>query len=213
MKESLQHELRYLFRVWVVCVLLPLPLVLFRHLPAGRSYALMCYSFNCAILVAYSFRRDIRPRHNSTPSETWRERIYALSLALFVMFLLFSIFCLAVSGAHDLAAPMLAFMVLIPALGIVPCMVLVTRNPWAGVLLSILLVGSLKTPLGAMIVHTFFPSHFQQDVDTDGAFIMPTPWMHPNLLVWFIYCSVTVLSFLFYFWGMRKFRALHALPA
>jgi hypothetical protein len=213
MKESLQHELRYLFRVWIICVLLPLPLVLFRHLPAGRSYALMSYSFNCAILVAYSYRRDIRPQRNSTTSETWRDRIFPLSLALFAMFLVFSTVCLAISGTRDLAAPMLAFLVLIPALGIVPCMVLVTRNPLAGALFSILLVGSLKTPIGAMMVHTFFPSHFQQDVDTDGALIMPTPWIHPNLLVWFFYCSVAVLSFLFYFWGIRKFRALHALPA
>jgi len=134
-------------------------------------------------------------------------------LALFAMFMVFSIFSMAVSGAQDLVSPMLALMVLIPALGIVPCMVLVTRNPLAGILFSILLVGSLKTPIGAIIVHTFFPSHFQQDVDTDGAFIMPTPWIHPNLLVWFLYCSVTVLSFLFYFWGMKKFRALHALAA
>jgi hypothetical protein len=135
-----------------------------------------------------------------------------LGLALFAAFAMFSIFSLAVNGSHDFVSPMLALMVLVPALGIVPYMVLVTRNSLAGVLFSILLVGSLKTPIGAMLVHTFFPSHFQQGLDADGRLIMPTPWVHPNLLVWFLYTSVTILSFLFYFLGARKFRAIHGPP-
>jgi hypothetical protein len=107
----------------------------------------------------------------------------------------------------------LAFLVLIPALGIVPYMVLATRRPLAGVIFSMILVGSLKTPIGAMIVHTFFPSHFQQTIDTDGSLIMPTPWIHPNLLVWFLYTSVAGLSLLFYFLSVKRFHAIHELPS
>jgi hypothetical protein len=208
----MQRELRYLLPTWIICVLLPLPLIVSKHLLAGRSYALMCYSLGCAILVAHSFRRDIRPLYGSTVSQTWRDRILPLSLALFAMFMVFSIFSLTINGSNDFVTPMLAFMVLVPALGIVPYMVLITRNPLAGILFSILLVGSLKTPIGAMIVHTFFPSHFQRGTDIDGRPIMPTPWIHPNMLVWFLYASVAMLSFLFYFLGRRKFRLLHEPP-
>jgi hypothetical protein len=87
--------------------------------------------------------------------------------------------------------------------------VLATRNALAGVVFSAILVGSLKTPIGAMIVHTFFPSYFQQSIDTDGSLIMPTPWIHPNLLVWFLYSSVVILSLLFYYLGARRFREVY----
>ena len=38
---------------------------------------------------------------------------------------------------------------------------------------------------------------------------MPTPWAHPNLLVWWLYASTAVLSLLSYFLGAKKYRALH----
>ena len=214
MNKSLQRELRYLFPVWIICVLLPLPLMLFRHLPAGRSYALICFSLGCAVLVAYSFRRDIKlpnssPALDATKRQAWRDRILPLGLALCTASAAFSIFSLAVGSSQDFVAPMLAFMVLVPALGVVPYMVLVTRKPLAGVIFSTILVGSLKTPIGAMIVHTFFPSHFEQSIDADGSLIMPTPWIHPNLLVWFFYTSVATLSVLFYFMGARRFRGIY----
>ncbi len=214
MNKSLQHELWYLFPAWIICVLLPLPLLLFRHLSAGRSYALMCFSLGCAILVAYSFRRDIKLPNNSPAldmpkPQTWRERMGSLGLALFAASAAFSVFSLAFGGSQDFVSPMLAFLVLVPALGVVPYMVLVTRKSLAGVIFSMVLVGSLKTPIGAMIVHTFFPSHFEQSIDTDGSLIMPTPWIHPNLLVCFFYTSVATLSFVFYCLGARRFRAIH----
>jgi hypothetical protein len=217
MNKSLQRELRYLLPAWIICVLLPLPMILFWHSSKGRSYGLMCFSLGCAILAAYSFCRDIRPQAGSaapakSEPQTWRERILPLSLALFAAFLAFSMFSLIVNDRGDFVTPMLALLVLVPALGIVPYMVLATRSSLAGVLFSMILVGSLKTPIGAMIVHTCFPSHFEQRIDTDGSLIMPTPWTHPNLLVWFFYTSVAGLSLLFYFLGARKFRAIHELP-
>ena len=214
MNKSLQRELRYLFPVWIICVLLPLPLLLFRHLSAGRSYALMCFSLGCAVLVAYSFRRDIKlpnnlPALDAPKPQTWRDRILPLGLALCAASAAFSAFSLAVGDARDFVTPMLAFLVLVPALGVVPYMVLFTRKPLAGVIFSMILVGSLKTPIGAMIIHTFFPSHFEQSIDADGSLIMPTPWIHPNLLVWFFYTSVATFSFLFYFLGARRFRGIY----
>src|ERR1039457_3410021 len=214
MNKSLQRELRYLFPVWMICALLPLPLILLWHLLAGRSYALMCFSFGCAILVAHSFRRDIKlpknsPASDAPKSQTWRDRILPLGLALCAASLTFSIFSLAIGDARDFVTPMLAFLVLVPAIGVVPYMVLVTRKPLADVIFSMILVGSLKTPIGAMIVHTFFPSHFEQSIDANGSLIMPTPWIHPNLLVWFFYTSVATLSVLFYFMGARRFRGIY----
>ena len=129
-----------------------------------------------------------------------------LGLALLAASVIFSTLSLAANDSHDFATPTLSFMVLIPVLGIVPYLVLTTRNSMAGVVFSFLLVGSIKTPIGAMIVRAFFPSYFQQTIDTDGSLIMPTPWLHPNLLVWFIYTVVALLSLLFCFLNIRGFR-------
>ena len=132
-----------------------------------------------------------------------------LGFALLGASSVFSMLSFCANNSHNFVAPMLAFLVLVPALGIVPYMVLVTRRSFAGVIFSIILVGSLKTLIGAMIVHTFFPSHFVQATDADGTFIMPTPWAHPNMLVWWIYLSTAAFSLLFYFLGAKKFRAIH----
>lgn len=197
MNKSLRGELRYLFPGWLFCVLLPTPLFLFPHLSAGQAYELMCFSFGCAFLVAYSFRRDISPPCTLSAGvysqpRTWRERMLPLGFALFGASSVFSTLSFCVNNSHSFVAPMLAFMVLVPALGIVPYMVLVTRRSFAGVIFSIILVGSLKTLIGAMIVHTFCPSHFVQATDADGTLIMPTPWAHPNMLVWWLYLSTAV---------------------
>ncbi len=214
MTKSLQGELRYLSPAWLICVLLPSPPMLFLHSPQGASYALMCFFLGSAILVAYSFRRDVRAARLSAAAkmsepQTWRERISPLVLLLFAAFTVFSALSLAVDDPHDFVAPMLAFMTLVPVLCIVPYMVLVTRNPIAGVLFTIIVVGSIKTPIGAVIVKTFFPSQFQQAVDVDGRLIMPTPWVHPNLLVWIFYASVAALSVLCCPLGAKKFREIH----
>jgi hypothetical protein len=212
--KSLQGELRYLSPAWLICVLLPLPPMLFWHLTDRASYALMCFFLGSAILVAYSFRRDLRAASPSVAAEksklqTWRERMLPLILVLLVAFTVFSSLSLAVVNPHDFVAPMLALMTLVPVLCIVPYMVLVTRNPLAGVVFTIILVGSIKTPIGAAIVKTFFPSHFQQAPDVDGRLIMPTPWVHPNLLVWIFYVAVAVLSVLFCLLGARRFREIY----
>jgi len=218
MKSTLRLELRHLFPAWVVCVLLPLPLILFWHSPTGRSFALFCYTFSCAILAAHSFHRDIQSQktpatspQSDTIANNWRKKILSLAVAFFAAFVVFSLLSLAVNDRSDFVTPMLAFMVIIPAICIVPYMVLTTRNLLAGVIFSIFLVGSLKTPIGAIIVKTFFPNHFQQAFDVDGSLIMPTPWSHPNLLVWFFYVSTFALSVTFFFLGAKKFRAQHGI--
>ena len=220
MNKSLQRELRYLLPAWIICVLLAVAYDFYFWAFSKRQVLRSDVSFTpvCAILFrAYSLRRDIRQPNssaaldNSRP-QTWRERMWPLGLTLFAASAAFSIFSLVMSDSRDFVTPILAFTVLIPALGIVPYMVLATRNPLAGVIFSMILVGSLKTPIGAMIVHTFFPSHFQQSIDTDGSLIMPTPWVNPNLLVWWIYTSVASLSLLFYFLGARRFRVIHESP-
>jgi hypothetical protein len=213
MTKSLQTELRYLSPAWLICVLLPLPLILLWRSPPGPSYALMCFFLGCATLAAYSFRRDVRAERSPAAAEkserrTWRERMLPLILMLFAAFAVFSALSLTVDDPHDFAVPMLALMVLVPVLGIVPYMVLVTRSPIAGIVFSIMLVGSLKTPIGAAIVKVFFPSHFEQTLDVDGTLIMPTPWVHPNVLVWIFYVLVAALSLLFCFLGARKFRGI-----
>ena len=217
MKQSLHREFRYLLPAWLFCVLPPLVPILFLHSANGRSGAVMLFSCGCAILSGYSFRRDVRARSDSSPAENpkpyiWRERILPLAVALLAASVIFSTLSLVANDPGDFATPMLSFMVIVPALGIVPYMVLTTRSFLAGIVFSIFLVGSIKTPIGAAIVRTFFPSHFQQAIDTDGSLVMPTPWLHPNMLVWFFYVVVALLSFLFFLLNARGFCRRNVCP-
>lgn len=244
--KSTHRELRELLSVWIVCVSLPVPAVLYWHSVHGRSIALGCFLIGCAMLVAFSFGREI-PRYRGaaipaagsrgdlplaatragTPRESagddtcattdWRGKIIALLTALLAAVAVFSVLCLAFNNPpaneeqaiwwrsspfqppRDLIAPMLALMTLVPTLGVVPYLTLVTRSRFAAVIFTLFLVFCMKLLGGIVVVLVY-----GWDAAENGHTTMP--WHHPDLLVWLFWGFTLALSLSFYFLGARRFR-------
>jgi len=223
------RELRYLLLPWAISILLPLPMLLFVHSPMGRSRALNVFFVGCLILVAASFRRDIRPPSIATVSvglaaarRAWRERMLPLVVALFVAFAVFTIACVLFNNPNnfgtpqgmedqgiwwrafvfeaprDFAAPLLALMTIVAAISIVPYFVLATRKPFAAIVFTAALVGSMKF-LGAIVVVLIYG----WDADEQGRLGMP--WNDPDLLVWLFWGFSAVLCLSCYLLGKRRF--------
>jgi hypothetical protein len=200
MKNSLICQLRQLLPAWLICLLLPLPAMLLWHSHDGRCVALWCFFIGCATLAAYAFR----PSHSLERS--WRDRMTALGMALFSAWIIYSLLWLVLVDAHDFVALFIAFQILIPSLFVVPCMVLVTRQPFAGVVFSLFLVGCMKFIGGAVVVLVY-----GWHADAHGYTTMP--WTHPNLLVWLFWLNSSIFSLSCYILGRRRFmRGLTRLP-
>jgi hypothetical protein len=203
---AVSHELREFFPAWLGCVLLPLPAILFWRSDDGRSMALLLFSIGCASLVAYAFRRDLDrqiPDALERPERIWRKRMMAVGTALFFAFMVFSLQCLTLSGAPDFVAMFLAFLVLIPALCVVPFFTLLTRRPVAAVIFALFIVFCMKL-LGGIVVVLVYGWNADKRGYTD------MPWTHPNLLVWLFWFNTGVLSLLLYLLGARRFQARYA---
>ena len=205
MKDSLSRELRYLFPAWFGCVLLPLPAIVFWRSEDGRSMALFLFSVGCASLVAYAFRRDINHQaqeYPEAPEQTWRKRMMTTGVALLAAFVAFSALCLTLNDAQDFVAVFLAFLILIPALCVVPFLTLVTGRPFAAVVFTLMSVFGMKL-IGAIVVVLVYGWHADRHVPpyTD------MPWTHPNMLVWLFWINTGVLSLSLYLLGARKFQA------
>jgi len=224
--NSFCRGLRELLPVWLVCVALPMPAILFWHSVHGRSMALGCFFIGCASLVAFAFQREL-PRSNNASaadelenlSRDWREQMKVLLTALLAAFAVFSVLCLtlnnppaseeqaiwwrspAFNAPRDLIAPMLAFMTLIPSLGLVPYLTLVTRSRFAAVVFSLFLVFCMKL-LGAVVLVCVYGWYAAEQGRTT------LPWNHPDLLVWLFWGITLMLSLSFYFLGARRFRLM-----
>jgi len=203
MKHSLKADLQSLFPVWLGGVLLPLPALAFWRAGIGRSMALVLFSIGCASIVAYAFRRDFLPRSveaAESPEQTWRRRMQSAGLALFSASAVFSVISLTLNDSQDFVEAWLAFMLPLPALGVVPFFMVVTRKPLAAVVFGIFTVFSMKL-LGCIVVVLVYGWHASEHVPpyTD------MPWTHPNLLVWLFWLNTAVLSLSLYVLGRKKF--------
>jgi hypothetical protein len=197
MRHAFGMELRALVPAWFVCLLVPLPAVLFWRTSEGRSAALGCFFVACVGLVAHSFgetpnadRSDLR--------RLWRAKMLALGLALFAAFVVFSLLGLTVNDAHDLDMPVVAFLILIPSLCTVPYLTLLTRKPFAAGVFALALVGCMKLLGGVVVVLVY-----GWDASRHGHTQMP--WTDPNLLVWVFWSATGVYSGLAYALGYQRF--------
>src|SRR5439155_4432736 len=203
MKDLLSHEFRYLFPTWLGCILLPLPALVFWRSDDGRPLALGLFFIGCASLVAYAFRRDIpAPAADpfDHPERLWRERMVTLAAALLSAFVLFSFLCLTLTDPRDFVMVFLAFLILIPSLCIVPYLTLVTRKPFAAVVLTLFLVACMKLA-GCVVVVLVYGWHADAHGYTD------MPWRHPNLLVWLFWLNTGLLSLALHLLGAGRFQA------
>ncbi len=200
MKDSLRFQSRELLPAWLTCISLPLPAMLFWRSHSGRCVALWCFFIGCASLAAYVFR-PVQPLDRS-----WRYRITVIGTALFSAWVICSLLWLALVDSRDFVALFIAFQILIPSFCVVPYMVLMTHRPFAAVVFSFFLVGSMKI-LGCAVVVLVYGWH----ADAHGYTTMP--WTHPNLLVWLFWLNSSVLSLSCYILGRRRFmRNMTALP-
>ena len=154
MKDSLGREFRYLAPAWLGGVLLPWPALLLWRSADGVALGLGLFFVGSASLVAYSFRRDVNA---TTEAESgyrawiWRKRMVAVSIAQLASWAVFSSLHLALNDRHDFVSVLLALSALIPSCCIVPYFTLITRKPFAAVVLTVFLVGCMKL-LGCVVV-------------------------------------------------------------
>ncbi len=210
MNESVRHIVRSLFPAWVLCLLLPLPAILFWQSHDGRFIALCCFFIATTSAVVWSFRNDIA-RGGATPAAEnlkrsgviWRKRMSTVALALLAAWVAFSASCLILNDRHDLIAPVLALASLIPALCIAPYFTLTTRKPLAAVVLTLSALGCMKLVAGGVtcLVYGWHASEHGHTAMT---------WTHPNLIVWTFLVASGILCASFYVLGARRFRYIYA---
>jgi hypothetical protein len=171
---------------------LPLPALLFWRSEDGRRVAIWCFFVGCVNFIAYAFRS------RREPELSWNERMAAHGVLLLLAWAVNSLLWLATVGFEDLVALFLTFQILIPSFCVVPYMVLITRKPFAAVVFSLSLVGSMKL-LGCIVVVLVYGWY----ADARGYTTMP--WIHPNLLVLLFWLNTGALSLSFYILGRKRF--------
>jgi hypothetical protein len=209
MRRAVGMELRVLLPAWVVCLFVPLPAVLFWHSSEGRSAALGCFFAACVGLVAHSFSKNEKRQSAETsaadrsdPRLRWRAKILALGLALFAAFVVFSVLSLTVNDAHDFDVPVVAFLILIPALCTVPYLTLLTGKPFVAAVFALALVACMKLLGGVVVVLVY-----GWDASRYGHTNMP--WTDPNLLVWVFWAATGLYSALAYVLGYQRFLLMN----
>ena len=200
---TLKSFARSSWPAWLGWLLLPLPAVLFWRSDSGRFIALCLFFVSSTSFVVNAFRADAAGSVKSAAEledrkKIWRVRMLFLALALLFQWVVFSMLCLVFNDPHDVMAPVLALGSLVPALSVAPCLTLVTRKPFAAVVLTLFLVGSMKI-LGCVVVVLVHGWH----ADAQGYTTLP--WTHPNLLVWLFWLNTSLLSLSFYIVGRKKF--------
>jgi hypothetical protein len=101
----------------------------------------------------------------------------ALAVATALTALTFSACYWAVEGRPDGDVLVLAFVAVVPALGMVPCLTLLAGNPYAAVALAALLLGAVKLAGCVVVRAAYGPA-----AEAEGRLAMS--WAEPNLLVW-----------------------------
>jgi hypothetical protein len=186
------------------------PLLLVWRAPWARGYALMIFFLGCTIAAANHVGRAIGLNSNRIPGgalrsgASWSQIIGPLASALIWAAAVFSALCWALSeGVEDPPiAPMLAFMSLVPAIGVTPYFVLTLRRRLAAVVFTVALVGCMKF-VGAIIVVLIYG----WDADEQGRLGMP--WHRPDLLVWLFWSFTTALSLTLSALAARKYHQMY----
>jgi hypothetical protein len=190
-------ELRSLFPAWLLCLILPVPALLFWHSSDGRNLALGLLFVSCASLVAYSFRRELTVAAPLSRT-AWHFKMQTLAMALFAASGVFSAFLLPFGESGDFESLLLAFLIPVPSLCMVPYLTLTTRKPYAAVVFTLFLVACMKLIGGAVVWVVYGPNSV-----AEGHTRMPMT--NPNLLVWFFLISTGALSAAMYVLGQRNY--------
>jgi hypothetical protein len=198
MNSALGHEFRYLAPVWLATSLLPWPVLLLWRTDDGSRAALGLFFVGSAALVAYSFKREAGAADGTARRRrTWRVRLGVVSAALLVSWLALSA-ALSVNDRGDFVFVFLALAALVPSCTVVPYLTLLTQKPFAAVVFTVFLVGSMKL-LGCVVVVLL------RGWDAGAGGHLTMPWTRPNLLVWLFWANTALLSLGCYCLGVRRF--------
>jgi hypothetical protein len=204
---SIHHSMRREMVVTLALfVLVAIPFLLLWRTPWGRGYALMAYFLGGTMAAAnFTYRIAVDGSDWSPPGErpagdSWSRRLAPLTAALVLAATVFSVLCLVFrEGVEDPAvAPMLAFMAIVPALGITPYFVFTLRQRFAAVVFTVALVGGMKL-LGCLVVVLIYG----WDADEQGR--LGLPWHRPDLLVWLFWSFTAALSATLFLLAARRF--------
>jgi hypothetical protein len=123
----------------------------------------------------------------------------ALAAALCSAWAVLSILWLALVDMRDSVAIFIAFQILIPSLCVVPLITMATQRPFAAVVFSAFLLGSMKGLAGIItnLVYGWGDGHHEM------------PWTDPNLMLTAFWVNAAMLSLTCYCLGARKFRLRH----
>jgi hypothetical protein len=177
---TVREEFRALLPTLAVTLLFPVPLLNFVQDGAGRAFAFAYLFFGCALVAADCFRP-------TTSRARWKAKMGALAAAMALAALNFAVCYVAISGSLDWNAITLAFLVVVPALCIVPCLTLLVGNPYAAVVFAALLLGAVKLA-GCLLARVVYGPTAQADGQ------MSMSWDQPNLLVWFCFAGGLLVS-------------------
>ncbi len=200
---TVSTELRDMLPTGAMAVLLPMPVATFWQDGSGRAFAYAYLLLGCAILAAERFAQ--RPPVAATSSsaedlsQLWRAKMMALALAMAGAVSVFTAFVWAQNGQPDLVVPLLAILAVVPALGCVPYLSIVTGKPYAAVLFTLFLLGLVKLAGCVMVRIVYGPQAL-----AEGR--MTLPWEQPNFLVWFCLAGAMALSAFMYLLARRAFR-------
>jgi hypothetical protein len=122
--------------------------------------------------------------------------VFTPAAALCCAWVVLSLVWLTVVDPRDVVAAFIAFQILIPSLCIVPLLTMATQNPFAGVVLSGFLLGSMKGLAGVVVnlVYGWGDGHHEM------------PWTDPNLMLTTFWVAAGILCFTCHLLGARKFR-------
>jgi hypothetical protein len=202
MIRTLHQELRQSLPAWSVAVLLPAPAVITSR---NGGLGLVYFFVACIGLVAAIFWRDLpeRPDEQSGHGNIWMTKLTAAALALLAAWAVFAATCLPLDRSDFLVCSSLAFLALIPALGVTPWMVAKTQNPFVASVFALTLVACMK--LLACIVVVFV---YGWDASERGYTAMP--WTPPNLLVWTFLLFTALLSAIGFRLGAARYQGATA---
>jgi hypothetical protein len=195
--STIRSELRDLLPTWAVVVLLPVPMATFWHEGPARDFAYSYLFIGCAILAAERFGRTAR-QGSAGDVPLWRAKMTALGLAMATGAAVFTAFAWAIIGRMDPLVPLLATFAVLPALGCVPFLAIVTGRPYAAVLFASLLLTAVK--LAGCVVAVLV---YGWNAQAEGQLALP--WERPNLLVWLCVFGTIALSAVLYPLGRRAF--------
>ena len=137
--ENLVAELRRLFMPWGFALLLPMPMLL--GVDTGVvDMAVVYLALGAAWVAAEAFREDGKPLTFSR----WKTRMISLSIGVVADAFIFTILGISAGVRSNIPLPVLAVLVVTPALGLVPWLTLRLHQPYCAVVLGALIVGTIK---------------------------------------------------------------------